>query len=121
MKGQFLLTGYLDHTWPIHYRPGDAQNYSTGFLAGARWLAQNPRSNVTPYFDFGWGFQMADQSTLDLPSELNSTPWAGTGIMVPIGKYQTLFGLRFVHISNAGFVKPNRGEDELFLTSEVRI
>jgi len=121
MKSQFMLTGYVDHTYAIKDRPGDDPNYSAGFLASARWIVANHTANLAPYFDLGWGFQMADTATRDLPSELNSTPWAGTGIMFPVGKYEGMVGLRFVHISNAGTVKPNRGQDELFLTAELRI
>jgi len=120
-RGQFLLNAYADHTWPLVEKGDNPPNYSAGFLAGARWIAANNTANFAPYLDFGWGFQLADRTTLDLPSELNSTPWAGTGIIFPVGKYEALFGFRFVHISNAGFVRPNRGQDELFLTSEIRL
>jgi hypothetical protein len=70
--------------------------------------------------DLGEGLQYATRPTYDLPSEINSTPILDLGTAVHIGRQDALFGIRFLHISNAGFVSPNRGQDEFFITAGIQ-
>jgi len=52
---------------------------------------------------------------VDLTSKINSTPMLGIGISWDTGQGEGSLGIRFLHISNAGTVQPNQGQNQLFL------
>lgn len=121
LAAQLVYEGYVDHT-----QSGGGQGtppnstFAVGGLAYARWRWPVDRFGNGVYADFGWGLQFADQPTLDLESQLNSTPILDFGGSLKDGHAEYLLGLRFLHISNAGFVKPNYGQNELFVTFGFR-
>lgn len=64
------------------------------------------------YFaEFGLGVQVASTLTRDLDSRGNFTPTFGLGAKVG---NNWLVGVRLLHISNAGLVGGNRGQNQLF-------
>ncbi|HRF60736.1 MAG TPA: acyloxyacyl hydrolase [Fimbriimonadaceae bacterium] len=90
--------------------PGDTTT-SIGALALARWPVRWARG-VFGYVEAGWGLQYASALTIDLPSRLNSTPTLGFGF--DLGERLRL-GVRYLHISNAGTVGNNPGQNQLFV------
>jgi hypothetical protein len=87
-----------------------------GILALGRYRGRS-RNGVAGYFELGWGFQYADKRTVDLDSRLNSTPTAGIGVVTraPTGN-EIFVGLRLMHVSNAGIVGRNQGQNQFFGT-----
>ncbi len=70
------------------------------------------------YVELGWGLHYASEATFDLDLRLNSTPVTGLGFITGNSRGLRAFGLRYYHISNAGFKTPNQGQNQLmFLTS----
>jgi len=121
IAGQLVYEGYVDHTQSDGGSGYPANNtLAGGVLAFGRWRWPMDREGNGVYADLGWGFQMASQTTLDLESDFNSTPVAGFGGVFKDGAKEYLIGLRFLHISNAGLVKPNYGQNELFITFGFR-
>jgi len=119
VPAQLVYEGYVDYTDSVGSIHPRESTYATGGLAFARWWVR-PLRFVSFYADLGWGFQVATQPTYDLPSDINSTPMLDLGTALPMGKsQQLLLGFRFLHISNAGFVTPNRGQDEFFFTAGI--
>jgi hypothetical protein len=118
-SAQLMYEGYLDNTRGNGESAPIDISYALGGLAYMRWVPRMSKSVPRPYFDFGWGFQYASRPTHDLPSEINSTPFGDLGIAIPAGPDEVLLGVRFLHISNAGLVRPNRGQDELFLIATL--
>jgi hypothetical protein len=72
------------------------------------------------YADIGFGVQFVDRVTFDLQSTINTTPMLGFGGVFRAGKEEVLIGLRWLHVSNGGRVKPNRGDNILFFTFGIR-
>lgn len=103
----------------VDRKPGD-YTYAVGVLMYSRHLWPISPAGWGAYFDFGWGLQYANQATHDLDSHLNSTPVLGFGGSYKIGEHELLLGVRFLHISNAGFKGKNRGQNELFMTATYR-
>jgi hypothetical protein len=121
VTGQLVYEGYIDRT---QSNGGDGfsgnSTYALGGLAYGRWYWPLDHLGNGVYADLGWGLQIADRTTLDLESSINSTPVAGFGGVFRDGKKEYLIGLRFLHISNGGLVKPNFGQNEVFLTLGFR-
>ena len=90
-----------------------------GYLFGARYNWQWPH-DLRLYFDIGWGAQFESNRTRDLTSRVNSTPFCDLGTWVRVGQQDFSISLRYLHISNAGFVKPNLGQNQLFLQLGTR-
>jgi hypothetical protein len=112
---QLVVEGYYDNTVGNGKHAPSDDSEAVGFLYYGRWFPKVGVSTTRPFFDLGWGFQYADRPTHDLPSEINSTPFGDLGIAVPCGKDQFMFSVRYLHISNGGFVEPNRGQNQFYL------
>jgi hypothetical protein len=113
--GHLVVEGYYDNTVGNGQRAPAWDSDAVGFLYYGRWYARSPVTKPRPFFDLGWGFQYADRPTHDLPSEINSTPMGDLGVSFPYGKDALSLSVRWLHISNAGFVSPNRGQNQLYL------
>jgi hypothetical protein len=119
IRAQLVWQGYVDYTNSIGYIHPRYSTFATGAIAYARWWGQPFSHGPKLYTELGEGLQIASQPTYDLPSDMNSTPILGVGFAVPFAAHDCLFGVRLLHISNAGFVSPNRGNDELFFTAAI--
>jgi hypothetical protein len=115
VTAQIVYEGYYDNTVGNGQHTRALDSDALGFLFYSRWFARTSSARPRPFFDLGWGFQYADRTTPDLPSEINSTPVGDLGMAIPIGKRQIMASIRYLHISNAGFVKPNRGQNQIYL------
>ena len=121
IPAQLIYEGYLDAT-----RSNGSSGYgpnstiALGGLAYARWRWQVDSRGNGVFVDLGWGLQLADHTTLDLNSQLNSTPFLRIGGAHRVGREEYFVGLGYLHISNAGLARPNFGQNELFLTVAIR-
>jgi len=121
IPAQLVVEGYIDHTQSdggSGFPPNST--FAAGGLAFARWRWPMDKDGNGVYADLGWGMQLANRPTLDLDSRLNSTPVCGFGGAYRDGDREYLIGLELLHISNAGTVRPNYGQNELFFTMTVR-
>ena len=121
IPAQLVIEGYTDHTHSHGVdteRSNDTLSY--GVLTYGRWRWPVTKRRVGIYFDLGVGLQYANRSTSDLDSRINSTPMMGFGGVFQFGSQELLLGVRFLHISNAGTDKPNKGQNQLFITAAVR-
>lgn len=85
-----------------------------GILAYARYRWVQPDA-PRMFADIGWGVQGASRVTRDLSSKINSTPVFDLGVIIGSDHERSLIGVRYMHISNAGTVPRNKGQNELFL------
>lgn len=121
VPAQLVYEGYVDFTHSNGENgSGPNSTIALGSLAYARWRWSLNQHGAGMYADLGWGLQLADGPTLDLNSELNSTPVLDIGFSRRDRKVEYLVGLRFLHVSNAGTAPPNYGQNELFLNFGVR-
>ena len=120
IPAQFVWEGYYDHTHSSGLQDRANDSDAWGVLGYGRWRGRRNHLGMGLYFDFGWGFQYASRHTYDLDSLVNSTPFLGIGVAMPFGSQEGMLGIRYLHISNAGTVKPNRGQNELFFTAGLR-
>lgn len=90
-----------------------------GLLTTVRYWAPVSRS-VQAYFEIGAGLHYVDMRTEDIPSRLSSTPVVGLGLSFRTSNGDILFGARLLHISNAGFVGSNQGQNQLLVTVGFR-
>jgi hypothetical protein len=112
---QIVYEVYWDHTSSRGASGrGPNQAESLGGLAYGRWRWPMHR-NLGFYACAGWGLQWTNRTSVDLDSQLNSTPMVGLGVSFDTGRGEGSVGLRFIHISNAGFVGSNQGQNQLFL------
>lgn len=96
--------------------PNSTQAWGT--LAMARYRYSNMDA-PTGFLDVGWGFQYADRSTRDLSSKVNSTPVIDLGFEIGREHPGALVAARLLHISNAGTMPKNKGQNELFLLIQI--
>lgn len=112
---QMVYEVYWDHTSSRGASGrGPNQAESFGALAYGRWRWPMHRG-LGLYASAGWGLQWTNRTSVDLDSQLNSTPMVGLGVSFDTGHGEGNLGLRFIHISNAGFVGSNQGQNQLFL------
>lgn len=118
---QLVYELYGDYTESSATAPG-ARNatFAAGTLAYARWRWPVYQTGMGIYVDLGWGVQAADRTTVDLESIFNSTPVLDVGTSFRGGHNEYLVGVRYLHISNAGLVLPNYGQNEFYVTVGVR-
>ena len=55
-----------------------------------------------------------------MDSKINSTPMIGFGVSWNTSEGEASIGLRLLHISNAGLVGKNQGQNQLFLVYSWR-
>lgn len=119
-EGQLVFEGNVTHTvggnkfeWE-----GDT-TIAFGVLALARYETR-PKKGLSTYLEGGWGLQWADKHTIDLPSHFNSTPVLGAGIILPIKGHDLYLGVRYIHISNAGTVGNNAGQNQVLFMAGIK-
>ncbi|MBX3118495.1 MAG: acyloxyacyl hydrolase [Fimbriimonadaceae bacterium] len=71
--------------------------------------------------DLGWGLTYGSDRTRDLDSRLNSSPALSFWISHGPRHREFMYGLRYLHLSNAGFVGNNQGQNQIFLTFGIRL
>ena len=118
---QLVYEVYYDHS-SSRGASGQPANETDSFgaLAYARYRWPM-REGFGFYATAGWGLQYSDRPTVDLDSRLNSTPMVGFGIAWDTGEGEGSIGLRFLHISNAGIVGRNQGQNQLHLVYSWRL
>lgn len=89
-----------------------------GLLAMARYKWTQPDA-PTSFIDIGWGVQVANRTTRDLESKINSTPVLDFGVVLGRGHEAAIVAARFLHVSNAGTVGDNRGQNQLYLLVQI--
>lgn len=97
-----------------------SHTFAFGNLWYGRWFWPQDKEHRGFYADLGWGAQYANLITHDLDSHLNSTPMLGVGSRFPMGDRDFMIGLRYLHISNGGTYKPNRGQNQIYFMIGVR-
>ena len=98
--------------------PNVADMYA--FFASSR-VQFAPRGGLGAYIDPGLGILYVDRQTHDLSSKLNTVPSLGLGLYFrPRNGGEYGLGLRYLHISNSGFVAHNRGVNNLMLSLSYR-
>lgn len=115
VPAQHVSEFYMDRTHS-HGANGELTNdsYAAGVLEIARMRFKSA------FFDVGWGLQAQNRATTDVPSYINSTPIVGTGFVFHAAHADWFTGVRWLHISNAGTMHRNPGQNELFLMLGVR-
>ena len=121
VPAQAVFEAYADHTHSTGAsgNPGN-DTWGYGVLAYGRWRWPISHNGWGAYGDFGLGLQYASHSTVDLDSMWNTTPMGGLGVARQFGSQEFLVGVRLLHISNAGTVGHNQGQNQLFLTLGIR-
>ncbi|HJP83652.1 MAG TPA: acyloxyacyl hydrolase [Fimbriimonadaceae bacterium] len=94
--------------------PNKSDSYGLLAYGRYRWPA---RHGLGLYLTAGWGVQYTNRTSVDLDSHINSTPMLGFGVSWSTPKGEASIGLRLLHISNAGTVGNNQGQNQLFLVS----
>ena len=89
-----------------------------GVLAYSRYTWY-PKEAPASFFDLGWGIQVASRTTHDLESKINSTPFFDFGIIVGPDHPRAFVGGRFMHISNAGTVGKNEGQNQIYFLVQI--
>jgi hypothetical protein len=99
-------------------RPRDKTWNASVLVLGRRSF---PTQNESKWFvELGWGLNLASNPTFDLDATLNSSPILGVGYEFPYQGKRAVVALRLNHISNAGFVGANQGQNQLQLMMGIR-
>jgi hypothetical protein len=119
---------HLDAVWGFYgmYHSGRDGRFDPdptlagGFTFGYRktWADEAGRGFA---YQLYWGGIYGSTPSRDLPSELNSTPGMIFSWLRPLGARNMNANLQYMHMSNAGFVSPNRGENFFLLTLEFKL
>ncbi len=108
----------------LTYLRSRAQGYppttdTIGYRAAARyWNHIFPGTET--FFDLGWGLSFTNPRTIDLPNNINSTPFFGVGILTEMGGIELIFAVHYVHMSNAGTNNDNQGFNALQYTIGIK-
>lgn len=118
---QLVWEVYYDHSSAPAFRNDPPnQTESFGLLAYGKWRWPPNKKGVGYYMTAGWGLQYSNRTTRDLDSKINSTPMIGIGVAWDTGNGEASLGLRFLHISNAGLVGNNKGQNQLHVVYSWR-
>jgi|SRR5688500_8607387 len=79
---------------------------------GTRWHATSGRLK-NGYFEIGSGIAVTDGVSIDVNSHFNFVSFLGGGFFFTNSFTSPRFGLRWVHVSNAGIESPNRGLNQV--------
>lgn len=116
---QLVVEGYYEHSnGETFARPQGRITDAVGMLWYARF--RFPRKDFNLFADVGWGAQLSTHESWDLGTRLNSSPMLGFGISIRQGNQETLFGIRIIHLSNAGLNANNRGQNQVLLYTAVK-
>lgn len=116
------LETHLSYTYGGGWRLQARDQYlALGALAMARYENIGP-SRRGFYLEVGWGLHYATRRTWDLNTLLNSSPTAGFGLLFPYRRNSVgSIGIRVMHISNAGTVGSNQGQNQAMLFTTFRL
>ena len=114
--GDLVWEGYIESTYggPDGGNRRDRLN-ALGILAMARWRWHQSQRSLAFFTDLGWGFVIGNRTTVDLDSQVNSTPLLDFGIALGPRQREWLVGLRFLHMSDAGLKGRNQGQNQVHL------
>ncbi len=114
-EGKLMIEGYLLRTYTDYkpWVPGDA-NFDTGVLVSGRYEFPLRDKSTKGFWEAGWGLHLSDEGTYDLDSVINSSPTVGVGIKW-LEKRPITLTARLMHISNAGSVGRNKGQNQLWI------
>ncbi len=115
LKGRFEYAVDAVPVFLVVQRTGTA--YGIGLDPFALKWNFVPRHNVMPYIDIGGGTLFSNDKVPPGTSHVNFTTSGAIGAHFLRSKYNWSVELRFMHISNAGLVRPNPGINTL----QVRI
>ena len=118
--GQFVWEGYASFNWGGIRASGKVQTASIGGLGLLRHVYGSP-GHRRWFWEAGWGLQYTTETSIDLPSQFNSTPTIGIGWIDKLGNNEILIALRFFHISNAGTKGSNNGQNIVKLMVGVKV
>lgn len=120
IKAQLVVEAYYERSEVGRVRrslPNASDGYGVLGYARYRW---GKRGGIGTYFDIGWGLQYVDLLSRDIETHLNSTPMFGVGAAFTLPSGELLVGARLLHLSNAGLVGDNQGQNQLFVTVSYR-
>jgi hypothetical protein len=119
-RADLMQEFYYEQSWSVT-NAGTGRNVyqAIGYLFGPRynWHWGHAWGG---YLDMGLGMQLNNHRTSDLPSRLNTTPFAGIGFWIPTHSQPLTVGLRYLHVSNAHQVGANAGQNQFSLDVGVR-
>ena len=115
LKGRFEYAVDVVPVFLVLQRTGTAYGFGLNPFA-LKWNFV-PRHNVMPYIDIGGGTLFSNDKVPPGTSHVNFTTSGAIGAHFLRSKYNWSAELRFMHISNAGLIRPNPGINTL----QVRI
>ncbi len=120
-NAQLVLEGYYGNNsrGVLDLEP-PSRLVSAGFLAFYRFR-KHLDGDTAYLFDIGWGLTYGNAKTRDLDSRLNSTPTLSLWISHGPKHREFMYGLRYMHLSNAGLVGHNQGQNQLYFTFGIRL
>lgn len=81
-----------------------------GYSFSGRWpFATNGKVGV--YAEVGWGLQYTTNTSRDINSPVNSTPFLGVGATFRVVEGEAFAGIQWFHVSNGGTAPPNHGQN----------
>lgn len=101
------------------YEFGPDRSFAYGVLAHSRWYSKGGRTGRF-FAEFGWGLQVQNTITHDMGSRINSTPTVGLGWTGPLAGTDLQVTLRFMHMSSAGLVTRNLGQNQIQVLAGFR-
>ena len=114
IKGKGFWRGSLEYGaefMPVFLIFQDDLVYGTQFSPLLmRWNFQKPGSHIMPFFEWGGGLLFTSDQVPVRSSHFNFTPQGGLGFSIfNSGNRAVTFQVKYMHISNGGFKKPNPG------------
>jgi hypothetical protein len=117
--GELNVEAYYDFSKSTGIKAFPANTTSAyGVLAYSRYYWR-PKDAPNSFFDLGWGAQFLSKPSHDLESKINSTPFFDFGIVMGKEHERALVGARFMHVSNAGTVGNNQGQNQIFFLVQI--
>jgi hypothetical protein len=113
LKGRFEYAVDVVPVFLVVQRTGNA--YGVGLNPFALKWNFVLRHNVMPYIDIGGGTLFSNEKVPPGTSHVNFTTSGAIGAHFLRSKYNWSAELRFMHISNAGLIRPNPGINTLQL------
>ena len=111
LKGRFEYAVDVVPVFLVVQRTGTAYGFGLNPFA-LKWNFV-PRHNVMPYIDIGGGTLFSNDKVPPGTSHVNFTTSGAIGAHFLRSKYNWSVELRFMHISNAGLIRPNPGINTL--------